>query len=195
MQFHLTDHSALGMTDLADHSALGMTDLESVLEFYRDPLGCSVERRRVGETDYEVYGMEPVLDFEDLEGDRIELTGTPIGTAEDLPKLASERCEACREYAPQVTAREIEEFSRMIPEWKIVEREGIHRLERDFRFPDFGGALAFANCVAEAAEREGHHPEIITRWGGVTVTWWSHKIKGLHRNDFIMAAKTDAIVG
>ena len=178
-----------------DHIVLGMTDLESVLEFYREPLGYSVERHGVGETDYEVYGMEPVLDFEEPEGDWIELTGTAIGTAGDLPKLASERCEACREYAPQVTAREIEEFSRMIPEWKIVEREGIHRLERDFRFPDFGGAVAFANCVAEAAEREGHHPEILTRWGGVTVTWWSHKIKGLHRNDFIMAAKTDAIVG
>ena len=184
MQVHLTDSTELGMTDL-----------ESALEFYRELLEHPVERRRVGETDYDVYGMEPALHFEDLEGDRIELTGTPIGTAEDLPKLASERCEACREYAPQVTAREIEEFSRMIPEWKIVEREGIHRLERDFRFPDFGGALAFANCVAEAAEREGHHPEILTRWGGVTVTWWSHKIKGLHRNDFIMAAKTDAIVG
>ena len=182
MQFHLIDHIALGMTDL-----------ESVLEFYRDPLGCSVERHRVGETDYDAYGMEPALYFEDPEGDRIDLTGTAIGTAEDLPGLASERCEACRADAPQVTAREIEEFSRMIPEWKVVEREGINRLERDFRFPDFWEALAFANCVAEAAEGEGHHPEILTRWGGVTVTWWSHKIKGLHRNDFIMAAKTDAI--
>jgi 4a-hydroxytetrahydrobiopterin dehydratase len=182
-------------THLTDSTALGMTDLEGVLEFYREPLGHAAERRGVDETDYEVFGMERVLDFEDPEVDRIELTGTAIGTAKDLPKLASERCEACREYAPQVTPREMEEFSRMIPEWKIVEREGIHRLERDFRFPDFGGAVAFANCVAEAAEREGHHPEIVTRWGGVTVTWWTHKIKGLHRNDFIMAAKTDAIVG
>jgi 4a-hydroxytetrahydrobiopterin dehydratase len=180
---------------LIDHIELGMTDLESVLEFYRDPLGCSVERRRIGEADYDAYGIEPTLHFEGPEGDRIELTGTAIGTAGDLPKLASERCGACRADAPLVATREIEDLSRMIPEWKIVEREGIHRLERDFRFPDFGGAVAFANCVAEAAEREGHHPEIITRWGGVTVTWWSHKIKGLHRNDFIMAAKTDAIVG
>ena len=184
MQFHLIDHIASVMTDL-----------ESMAEFYRDPMGCSVEQRRIGEADYDVYGMEPALHFEDPEGDRIELTGTAIGTVEDLPELASERCGACRADAPQVTTREIEDLSRMIPEWKIVEREGINRLERDFRFPDFGGALAFANCVAEAAEREGHHPEILTRWGGVTVTWWSHKIKGLHRNDFIMAAKTDAIVG
>ena len=184
MQFHLTDQIASVMTDL-----------ESMAEFYCDPLGGSVERRRIGEADYDPYGMEPALYFDNPEEDRIERSGTPIGNAEDLLELASERCEACRADAPQVTTREIEEFSRMIPEWKIVEREGIHRLERDFRFPDFGGAVAFANCVAEAAEREGHHPEILTRWGGVTVTWWTHKIKGLHRNDFIMAAKTDAIVG
>ena len=182
-------------THLADSTALDMTDPEGVLEFYRELLEHPVGRRRAGETDYDVYGMEPALHFEDREGDRIELTGAAIGTAEDLSELASERCGACRADAPRVTAREIEELSRMIPEWKIVEREGIHRLERDFRFPDFGGAVAFANCVAEAAEREGHHPEILTRWGGVTVTWWTHKIKGLHRNDFIMAAKTDAIVG
>jgi 4a-hydroxytetrahydrobiopterin dehydratase len=181
--------------NLISQIASVMTDLESMAEFYCDPLGYSEERRRIGGADYDVYGMEPALHFEDPEGDWSELTGTAIGTAEDLPGLASERCEACRADAPQVTAREIEEFSRMIPEWKIVEREGVNRLERDFRFPDFWEALAFANCVAEAAEREGHHPEILTRWGGVTVTWWSHKIKGLHRNDFIMAAKTDAIVG
>ena len=140
---------------LIDQIASVMTDLESMTEFYCDPLGSSVERRRIGEADYDAYGIEPALHFEGPERDRIELTGTTIGTAEDLPELASERCEACRADAPQVTTREIEEFSRMIPEWKIVEREGIHRLERDFRFPDFGGALAFANRVAEAAEREG----------------------------------------
>jgi 4a-hydroxytetrahydrobiopterin dehydratase len=89
--------------------------------------------------------------------------------------------------------QEIAELSPQIPEWKIVEREGIPRLERDFQFPDFAGALAFTNRVAEKAEQAGHHPDILTKWGMVTVAWWSHKIKGLHRSDFIMAAKTDAL--
>jgi 4a-hydroxytetrahydrobiopterin dehydratase len=66
-------------------------------------------------------------------------------------------------------------------------------LERSFQFPDFVEALAFTNRVAEKAEQVGHHPDILTQWGTVTVTWWSHKIKGLHRNDFIMAANTDAL--
>ncbi len=81
----------------------------------------------------------------------------------------------------------------MIPEWQIVERENIQRLERTFKFKNFVQAVAFTNQVAEIAEAEGHHPAILTEWGKVTVTWWTHKIKGLHRNDFIMAAKTDRL--
>ena len=80
-----------------------------------------------------------------------------------------------------------------VPEWQVVEREGIKRLERVFRFPNFAQALAFTNRVGEQAEEEGHHPALLTEWGKVTVTWWTHKIGGLHRNDFIMAAKTDEL--
>jgi len=107
--------------------------------------------------------------------------------------LVEDRCEACRVGAPRVTKEEIEKFAPQIPEWKIVELDGIKRLERSFAFPDFAQALAFTNRVGEIAEQEGHHPDLLTEWGKVTVTWWSHKIKGLHRNDFIMAAKTDAL--
>jgi 4a-hydroxytetrahydrobiopterin dehydratase len=67
------------------------------------------------------------------------------------------------------------------------------QLEKRFEFPDFAGALAFTNKVGEIAEEEGHHPKLTTEWGSVVVTWWSHKIGGLHRNDFIMAAKTDKL--
>lgn len=74
-------------------------------------------------------------------------------------------------------------------------REGVHQLERTFRFSDFREALRFTLEVGELAENEGHHPVLVTRWGRVTVTWWTHKIRGLHRNDFIMAAKTDALYG
>jgi 4a-hydroxytetrahydrobiopterin dehydratase len=79
-----------------------------------------------------------------------------------------------------------------VPDWQIIERDGIKRLERTFK--NFAQAVAFTNKVAEIAEAEGHHPAILTEWGKVTVTWWTHKIKGLHRNDFIMAAKTDQLL-
>ncbi len=81
-----------------------------------------------------------------------------------------------------------------VPDWALVERDGIQRLERAFAFPDFGDALAFTNAVGALAEEEGHHPALLTEWGGVTVTWWTHKIRGLHQNDFIMAAKTDQLL-
>ena len=70
-------------------------------------------------------------------------------------------------------------------------RAGILQLERVFTFSDFAQALAFTNKVGALAEEAGHHPAILTEWGKVTVTWWTHKIGGLHRNDFIMAARTD----
>jgi 4a-hydroxytetrahydrobiopterin dehydratase len=80
-----------------------------------------------------------------------------------------------------------------VPEWQVGQREGTERLERVFEFPNFAQALAFTHRVGEQAEAEGHHPALLTEWGKVTVTWWTHKIGGLHRNDFIMAAKTDGL--
>ncbi len=71
------------------------------------------------------------------------------------------------------------------------EGDGIKRLERAFRFKNFAEAVAFTNRFAKTAEEEGHHPAILTEWGKVTVTWWTHKIRGLHQNDFIVAAKTE----
>ncbi len=71
------------------------------------------------------------------------------------------------------------------------EGDGIKRLERAFRFKNFAEAVAFTNRVAKTAEEEGHHPAILTEWGKVIVTWWTHKIRGLHQNDFIVAAKTE----
>lgn len=101
------------------------------------------------------------------------------------------KCTACRGGEPTVTDTEIAELHPQVPEWSIVEREGIKHLERVFRFENFTRALAFSNKVGEIADGEGHHPAMLTEWGKVTVTWWTHKIHGLHRNDFIMAAKTD----
>ncbi len=108
-----------------------------------------------------------------------------------MERLSGMKCTACRRGEPTVTEQEIAEYHPQAPDWELVEQDGIKRLERRFTFPDFAGALAFTNRVGALAEEEGHHPALLTEWGRVTVTWWTHKIKGLHRNDFIMAAKTD----
>lgn len=110
-----------------------------------------------------------------------------------MSQLSRESCEACRVGAPTVTEEEVKALGAEVPEWQIVERDGIMKLERVFTFPDFRQALAFTQCVGELAEQADHHPALLTEWGKVTVTWWSHKIKGLHRNDFILAARTDEV--
>jgi len=109
--------------------------------------------------------------------------------------LAAQSCEACRRSAPTVTEEEKRELGAEVPDWTVVEREGVERLERTFEFPDFRKALDFTNRVGEIAEEEGHHPALLTEWGKVTVTWWTHKIGGLHRNDYVMAAKTEGVAG
>jgi len=110
-----------------------------------------------------------------------------------MDKLKDKTCEACHAGAPQVTAEEIQLLNSQIPDWKIIEEDKIKKLQRIYNFKNFVDALDFTNRVGVAAEKEDHHPRITTEWGKVTVTWWTHKIKGLHRNDFIMAAKTDAL--
>ena len=110
-----------------------------------------------------------------------------------MSMLSAERCVACRRDSPRVTEVELAELRREVSAWQLVERDGIARLERLFLFPSFADALAFTNRVGALAEKEGHHPALLTEWGRVTVTWWTHKIRGLHRNDFVMAAKTDAL--
>jgi 4a-hydroxytetrahydrobiopterin dehydratase len=109
--------------------------------------------------------------------------------------LTTEKCTACRRDSPPATEAEIAELKPQIPEWTMLEREGIPRLERVFRFQNFAEALRFSNRVGDLAEEEGHHPAILTEWGRVTVTLWTHKIRGLHRNDFVMAAKVDEFYG
>jgi 4a-hydroxytetrahydrobiopterin dehydratase len=111
-----------------------------------------------------------------------------------MEPLTKMRCVACRKDAPTVTEAEIAELRPQVPDWELVELDGIKRLRRVFSFGDFAEALAFTDQVGALAEDEGHHPALLTEWGRTTVTWWTHKIKGLHRNDFIMAAKTDALL-
>jgi 4a-hydroxytetrahydrobiopterin dehydratase len=110
-----------------------------------------------------------------------------------MTALNQEHCEACRASAPKVARGELPALLRQIPDWHIELRDGTEQLERVYRFQDFRQALAFTNAVGEAAEAENHHPALLTEWGKVTVTWWSHSVRGLHRNDFVMAARTDAL--
>jgi 4a-hydroxytetrahydrobiopterin dehydratase len=111
---------------------------------------------------------------------------------EDLKEL---KCVPCRGGVPPLDDLQIVLFKPQTPEWQVIEVDGIKRLQRSFKFKNFAEALAFTNQVGALAEAEDHHPTLVTEWGKVTVTWWTHKIKGLHQNDFIMAAKTDALMG
>ena len=110
-----------------------------------------------------------------------------------MSELKETQCEACRSDAPTATPEEKKTLHEEIPQWQIVEVGGVEQLHRRFSFKNFQQALDFTNQVGELAEREQHHPAITTEYGAVTVAWWTHKIGGLHKNDFIMAAKTDSI--
>jgi 4a-hydroxytetrahydrobiopterin dehydratase len=110
-----------------------------------------------------------------------------------MPSLAEFQCVACRGGEPTLTPDQIAELKPQVPDWQVRQVDGVPRLERTFKFRDFIEAMAFTSKVGLIAEKQDHHPLIITEYGRVTVAWWTHKIKGLHQNDFIMAAKTDLL--
>jgi 4a-hydroxytetrahydrobiopterin dehydratase len=110
-----------------------------------------------------------------------------------MVKLSELGCIPCSGNLPPMSVAEIAELKPQIPAWTIVKESGEDRLKRAYFFPDFKSALAFSQRIGEEAERVGHHPTILTEWGKVTVTWWTHAIHGLHRNDFVMAARTDSL--
>ena len=111
-----------------------------------------------------------------------------------MSSLAQMKCVACRGGEPTLTEEEITALQPDVPEWQVIEVDDVKRLERTFKFKNFIEAVAFTNKIAMTAEKEDHHPLIVTEWGRVKVQWWTHKIKGLHKNDFIMAAKVDSLV-
>ena len=110
-----------------------------------------------------------------------------------MSPLSQERCVACRADSPRVTEQEMAALRPQVPDWRLLEEDGVPKLVRAFKFKGFAQALAFTDAVGALAEQEGHHPRLVTEWGRVTVAWWTHKIRGLHRNDFIMAARTDQL--
>ena len=109
-----------------------------------------------------------------------------------MSDLALNTCEACRIDAPTVSNNEASMLIKEIEGWDLI-NDGIKKLKKEFSFSNYSDSVDFSNKVADMAEQEDHHPQIILEWGKVTVIWWSHKIKGLHKNDFICAAKTNNI--
>ncbi|MGK2905903.1 MAG: 4a-hydroxytetrahydrobiopterin dehydratase [Desulfuromonadales bacterium] len=110
-----------------------------------------------------------------------------------MTSLAGKSCEACRAGAPLASPEDIAEYLPQLPGWQIIVVAGVKHLQKSYTFKNFAQALQFTNAVGAIAEQENHHPAILTEWGRVTVTWWTHKIAGLHVNDFVMAAKTDEL--
>jgi 4a-hydroxytetrahydrobiopterin dehydratase len=108
-----------------------------------------------------------------------------------MTKLVNESCTACNRDAVPVSAAETAELLPQLPGWTVVERDGARQLEKTYRFRDFCAALDFANAVGELAEGANHHPTLEISWGQTRIHWWTHTLNGLHRNDFVMAAKTD----
>ncbi len=108
-----------------------------------------------------------------------------------MSDLASKDCVPCRGGVPPLAGDELNRLmTRLGGEWRVVDG---HHLEKDFRFPDFRGALGFTNKVGDLAEDQGHHPDIYLAWGKVKITVWTHKIDGLTESDFVFAAKSDAL--
>ena len=107
-----------------------------------------------------------------------------------MTDLASKKCVPCRGGVPPLAGKDLENLSKQLPQWKVVEA---HHITRTYTFPDFKQALAFVNRVGDLAEEQGHHPDILLAWGKAEVTTWTHKIDGLTESDFILAAKADKL--
>ena len=108
-----------------------------------------------------------------------------------MTTLAGKTCTPCRGGVPPLSRSDAERFLGDTPGWSLD--ADATKIERRFRFEDFAAALAFVEKVGAVAEEEGHHPDIAFGWGYCTVVFYTHKIKGLHENDFIMAAKVNAL--
>jgi 4a-hydroxytetrahydrobiopterin dehydratase len=110
-----------------------------------------------------------------------------------MKELAHMLCIPSSEGTPPMQEKQCRRILENLPGWQLITVDETLRLQRSFSFPDFKSAIAFTRQVGELAEAEQHHPEILTAWGKVTVTWWTHSVNGLHMNDFIMAARTSEI--
>ena len=131
-------------------------------------------------------GMSPPADPPGNPGAR----GAESGTGR---RLAREQATPCRADSPRLRGSEIAALATEVPEWRVTEGDGVGRLERTFAMPSYLAGLDFARRVGLLAEAADHHPAILIEYGRVTVRWWTLAVRGLHRNDFVMAARTDLL--
>jgi len=110
-----------------------------------------------------------------------------------MDALIKQQCEICRPGSESITERDQKKYIIELPKWSVFSDRSVKKLSREFTFKNFIEALVFINKIGELAELNQHHPEIHLQWGKVVVTWWTHSINGLHKNDFILAAKSDDI--
>ena len=110
-----------------------------------------------------------------------------------MNQLDQMNCQPLTKSSVALPVDQQQQYINQTPLWERQLVDGIPQLTRSFKFKDFSDALAFTDAVGKVANEQDHHPTIVTEWGSVKVTWWSHKVKGLHLNDFIMAAKTDRL--
>ena len=110
-----------------------------------------------------------------------------------MSDLRTDTLDTSEVNAKKLLSEQIESLLVQLPGWVVKQVESVDRIEKVFSFKDFRDALAFTNKVGALAEQANHHPALLTEWGQVTVTWWSHDLGGLHRNDMIMAARTDQL--
>ena len=111
----------------------------------------------------------------------------------NVSDLKSGVCVPCEQGGEPMDATQISKYAPQVSQWELVDKENIAKLMHKFKFRNFAQAISFADKVGALAEKNGHHPKLVVEWGRVTVYWWTHAVGGLHRNDFIMAAKTDEL--
>lgn len=107
--------------------------------------------------------------------------------------LQNKTCVPCQGGVPTLTDEESENLLPQVPGWEVVEDDGMKKLKKKFDLKNFKHTLGFVNQVGELAEANGHHPVMLVEFRAVTIWWWTHKIGGLHENDFIMAAKSNQV--
>ena len=110
-----------------------------------------------------------------------------------MDTLIHKTCVPCQAGAPKLSESEIQDLKPQAEGWEVLEKDGEKKLKKEFKFENYGQSLSFVNNIGNVAEANGHHPVILFEFRKVTVWWWTHKIGGLHENDFIMAAKTNHI--
>lgn len=108
--------------------------------------------------------------------------------------LEQQTCTACRVGAPPLEGKALDQALAELPQWQLEDISNEPKLSRKFSFKDFNEATGFVMRVALLAEQYDHHPRVTLEWGCVCVQWWTHKIQGIHKNDAILAAKTDQLI-